>query len=118
MLLKFNRQCSLYDYFVKNFGRDNSDNYKKAANAFSDSLAGYSLVCYILQIKDRHNANILIDKRGHMIHIDFGFMLTDHTGKVDFEKAPFKLTEEFMRILGGQDSKTFKRYRKSMIKGF
>ena len=38
-------------------------------NNFVSSLAGYLLVCYLLQIKDRHNDNILIDKDGLIIHL-------------------------------------------------
>ena len=42
----------------------------------------------------------MIDKDGHIIHIDFGFMLSNAPGKgINFEKAPFKLTSEYMDIL-------------------
>lgn len=92
---------------------------KKAREAFSRSLAGYSLVCFILQIKDRHNGNILLDKEGHIIHIDFGFLLTNAPGKgLNFETAPFKLTDEFVGVMNGLESSHFKRFRRKLIDGF
>jgi Phosphatidylinositol 3- and 4-kinase len=49
------------------------------------------------QIKDRHNGNILVDEEGHLVHIDFGFMLSNSPGGVNFESAPFKLTRELLQ---------------------
>lgn len=36
---------------------------------------------------------------GHLIHIDFGFMLSNSPGGVNFEAAPFKLTRELLEVL-------------------
>lgn len=52
----------------------------------------------VVQIKDRHNGNLLIDEEGHIIHIDFGFMLSNSPGGVNFESAPFKLTRELLEV--------------------
>uniref|UniRef100_A0A6B2LLQ2 PI3K/PI4K catalytic domain-containing protein n=1 Tax=Arcella intermedia TaxID=1963864 RepID=A0A6B2LLQ2_9EUKA len=72
------------------------------------------MVCYFLQIKDRHNGNILIDRDGHIIHIDYGFMLSSSPGNLQFEKAPFKLPLEFIDVMTGRDSIPF-NYFKSLI---
>jgi phosphatidylinositol 4-kinase len=110
---------SLKQFYLEYFGNEKKKKYQQAIKNFIRSLAGYSLVCYFLQIKDRHNGNILIDSKGHLIHIDFGFMLSNAPGKgIKFEKAPFKITDEMLELLGGINSENFKEYRKRLIKGY
>lgn len=56
--------------------------------------------------------NILIDAEGHIIHIDFGFLFTTSPGgNMNFEAAPFKLTSEYVAVLGGPRSRLFGEYR-------
>lgn len=66
---------SLFQHFTLVFGRPDGRRFAAARSNFMRSLAAYAVVCYILQIKDRHNGNILIDDQGHIVHIDFGFLL-------------------------------------------
>ena len=74
---------------------------------------------YILQIKDRHNQNIMIDSEGHIVHIDYGFLLSNAPGKgLKFEQAPFKLTTEFVKVLGGEKGKYYKLFRDLVKMGF
>lgn len=88
---------SLKEFFCEWYGAG-SPAYRKAQESFVQSLAGYSILCYLLQLKDRHNGNILMDTEGHLIHIDFGYMLSTSPGGVNFENAPFKLTREFLEV--------------------
>jgi len=82
-------------------------------------LAAYSILCYVFQIKDRHNGNILIDADGHVIHIDFGFIFTNSPGNnFNFERAPFKLTDEFVALLDGPRSSTFRYFRSLCVKAY
>ncbi|KAI2618653.1 phosphatidylinositol 3 [Hypomontagnella submonticulosa] len=105
------RFATLKDHWVKTFGKPGSEPYKAAVDAFKRSLAAYSMISYILQLKDRHNGNVLIDNEGHIIHIDFGFMLSNSPGSVGFEAAPFKLTWEYVDVLGGVDSPDYEDFK-------
>lgn len=110
---------TLSQFFSDYFALKGEKAYKTAIKNFAKSLAGYSLVCYFLAIKDRHNGNILLDDEGHIIHIDFGFMLSNAPGKgIKFETAPFKLTAEFVEVLGGVKGSNFKYFRKLLQAGF
>ena len=82
---------------MKRFGARTSMAYKKAQRNFAESMAGYSVVQYLLNIKDRHNGNLMIDPLGHIVQIDFGFLLSNSPGgNMEFGKAPFKLTKEMV----------------------
>ncbi|NWI96654.1 PI4KB kinase, partial [Pitta sordida] len=91
---------SLLDYFLQEHGSYNTESFLTAQRNFVQSCAGYCLVCYLLQVKDRHNGNILLDADGHIIHIDFGFILSSSPRNLGFETSAFKLTTEFVDVSG------------------
>lgn len=98
---------SLKKYLLDVYGPLHSRAHNEALFNFATSLAGYSIACYLLQIKDRHNANILIDSDAHLVHVDFAFILGRTPGGIGWESAPFKFTEEFIEVLGGTDGEYF-----------
>ncbi|KAJ8554666.1 hypothetical protein ON010_g9813 [Phytophthora cinnamomi] len=118
-LKKRDGYVSLLHHFEKSYGPPDSHRFKEARRKFIQSMAGYSLVCYFLQIKDRHNGNIMLDNEGHIIHIDYGFLLgIAPGGMLSIETAPFKLTAEMVETMGGQDSEGFKEYVTLCTRGF
>jgi phosphatidylinositol 4-kinase len=95
------RREELTALFIRRYGPVWSEGFRRAQRNFVCSMAPYSLLCYLFQVKDRHNANIMIDDDGHIIHIDFGFIFDVAPGGVKFEKSSFKLTAEMVQLLGG-----------------
>ncbi|OIW33804.1 hypothetical protein CONLIGDRAFT_628718 [Coniochaeta ligniaria NRRL 30616] len=113
------RIATLRDHFVKVFGPNpEGEAYRAGVAAFGRSLAAYSIISYVLQLKDRHNGNVLVDNEGHIIHIDFGFMLSNSPGSVGFEAAPFKLTQEYVDVLGGVGSPDYEEYKRLCKQAF
>ena len=84
-------------YFQDTYGGSPEMLYIAKSN-FTRSLAAYSIFTYLLLIKDRHNGNILIGRQGHLMHIDFGFLLgIAPGGAFSRETAPFKLRRSTSR---------------------
>ncbi|KAL2137056.1 hypothetical protein VTI74DRAFT_9662 [Chaetomium olivicolor] len=109
----------LYDYFVSKYGNEDSLRFQQARNNFVKSMAAYSVISFLLQFKDRHNGNIMIDDAGHILHIDFGFCFDIAPGGIKFERAPFKLTSEMMAVMGGSpEHQAFKWFEELCVKAF
>ncbi|CAJ1061296.1 phosphatidylinositol 4-kinase beta-like isoform X2 [Xyrichtys novacula] len=115
--VKKQSQLSLLDYFLQEHGTPTTEAFLTAQRNFVQSCAGYSLICYLLQVKDRHNGNILLDADGHIIHIDFGFILSSSPKNLGFETSAFKLTAEFVDVMGGPDGDMFNYYKMLMLQG-
>ncbi|VDM09944.1 unnamed protein product [Wuchereria bancrofti] len=73
------------------------------------SCAGYSIICYVLGIGDRHLHNLLLCENGRMFHVDFGYILG--RDPKPFAPPPMKLTSEMISGMGGLHSKEWKEFR-------
>ena len=108
---------NLKNYFIYKFG-NNSFEYDRELYQFIFSLSGYCLLCYFLEIKDRNNGNILLNNRGQLIHIDFGFLFNKSPGNIAFEKAPFKFTRDFVDLMEGYQSRYYLKFQEVFCRGF
>ncbi|THH11990.1 hypothetical protein EW145_g299 [Phellinidium pouzarii] len=131
----------LQGFFTAKYGGEDTIAFQRARLNFIQSMAAYSVACYILQIKDRHNGNIMIDGEGHIVHIDFGFLFDIDKWSIfvecrtriltllastiyvlelgiKFEPNSFKLNHEMVILMGGRYSRGYALFQQLTIKAF
>lgn len=112
----------LYEIFQQDYGPVGSPGFEAARENFIVSSAGYAVASLLLQPKDRHNGNLLIDSAGRLVHIDFGFILEiSPGGNMRFESAHFKLSHEMTQLIdpsGAMKSETWHLFVSLCVKGY
>ena len=112
ILKKYNNV--IMSYYKEISGNDETI-LKKYLDSYINSCAGYCVVTYILGIGDRHLENLMIDNRGRLFHIDFGFIL----GK-DPKPAPppIKLCQEMVDVMGGKGSNQYEEFKQKCVNAY
>jgi hypothetical protein len=101
---------SLQNYVLK---KNESESISKVRNRFTQSLAISSGTAYVLGLGDRHLDNIMINDRGQVFHIDFGYIMENPVTNI-FGSPNIKVTADMIEFLGGYDGKHYKIFKKSV----
>ena len=95
--------------------KENQANNPDIIDTFIKSCAGYCVITYLLGIGDRHLENLMVDNKGHLFHIDFGFIL----GKDPKPKPPpMKLCKEMVEAMGGENSPGYNTFKTKCVEVF
>jgi phosphatidylinositol 3-kinase len=111
---------TIYDRIQKkqslgNYLKENLPNNPDIIDTFIKSCAGYCVITYLLGIGDRHLENLMVDNKGHLFHIDFGFIL----GKDPKPKPPpMKLCKEMVEAMGGENSQGYNTFKTKCVEVF
>ena len=90
---------NIIESYIKKYSNNDEKTFDEHLNNYINSLAGYSIVTYILGIGDRHLENLMIDQKGKLFHIDFGYIL----GKdPKFYTTPIRLDLQMFKCIGNK----------------
>ena len=88
---------------------------KDIRERFITTCVSSCVLCYVLGVGDRHLENILINKEGELIHIDFTYILGEDP---QHSSAEMKITQDMLDMLGGKMSPNFTDFKNRCKKSF
>ena len=73
------------------------------------------MITYLLGVGDRHLDNLLLSESGHLIHVDFGYILGRDP---KLFPPPMKLNKEMVEAMGGTTSPEYQKFREHCYNAF
>ena len=101
--------------YYEELSNGNKDVLESMLNSYINSCAGYCVVTYILGIGDRHLENLMIDNKGRLFHIDFGYILGKDPKPYP---PPIKLCKEMVDCMGGKNSPKFEEFKQKCVNAY
>jgi len=86
------------------------DEYAVVLDNYIKSCAGYATVTYLLAVGDRHLENLLIDKQGHLFHVDFGFIFGKNPPGKNIMAPPIRICREMIDCMGGNNNEKYEAF--------
>ena len=101
--------------YYNELSKGKEDVLESMLNSYINSCAGYCVVTYILGIGDRHLENLMINNKGRLFHIDFGYILGKDPKPYP---PPIKLCKEMVDCMGGKNSKKFEEFKQKCVNAY
>jgi len=101
--------------YYKEISNNDKNELNKKLDSYINSCAGYCVVTYILGIGDRHLENLMIDNKGRLFHIDFGYILGKDPKPMP---PPIKLCKEMVECMGGKGSKRYEEFQQKCVNAY
>lgn len=106
-------------YTLQNYILNHNQNLTldKIKTRFVCSLSISSSISYIIGLGDRHLDNIMINKKGQLFHIDYGYIMENPMTSVTtfFEMPQIKVTNDIIDFLGGSQSIYYNNFKMTVI---
>lgn len=88
--------------------------YDETRDAFIKSVAAFCIISYCLGVGDRHLGNLMINKKGHLFNIDFGYIFGKDPS-TRFTMSGIRLTADMIKVIGNRDSENYKLFEKFCV---
>ena len=101
--------------YILNQECNKSETLHTIKQRFLKNLAISSCLSYLLGIYDRHLDNIMINKKGQIFHIDFGYIMDSPSSHI-LNTPNIKMTSDMIKFMGGDDGEYYKNFKEYLVK--